>query len=66
MTSPELRLATKGAATLGPGIAMKAVVYRGLGKRGWEEKSLPMIQDPGDAIGADCHFKAGLESVAGS
>jgi len=50
MTTPELRLATKGAATLSPGIAMKALVYQGLGKRGWEEKTLPMIQDPGDAI----------------
>jgi hypothetical protein len=50
MTTPELRLATKGAATLRPGIAMKALVYQGLGKRGSEEKSLPMMQDPGDAI----------------
>jgi hypothetical protein len=50
MTTTELRLATKGAATLRPGIAMKALVYQGLGKRGWEEKILPMIQDPGDAI----------------
>jgi hypothetical protein len=50
ITTPELRLATKGAATLSPGIAMKALVYQGLGKRGWEEKILPMIQDPGDAI----------------
>jgi hypothetical protein len=50
MTTPELKLATKGAATLSLGIAMKALVYQGLGKRGWGEKILPMIQDPGDAI----------------
>jgi hypothetical protein len=28
MTSPELSLATKGAATLSPGIAVKALVYK--------------------------------------
>ena len=29
---------------------MKALVYHGLGKRAREDKTLPTIQDPGDAI----------------
>jgi threonine dehydrogenase-like Zn-dependent dehydrogenase len=29
---------------------MKALVYHGSGKRAWEEKPRPAVQDPGDAI----------------
>jgi len=50
MTTHELRLAALCAATLSPSVAMKALVYQGLAKRGWEEGIPPMIQDPGDAI----------------
>ena len=50
MTTAELGLATKSAATLSTRIAMKALVYHGPGKRAWEDKLRPAIQDPGDAI----------------
>jgi hypothetical protein len=50
MSTAELRLATKSAATLGTRIALKPLFYHGLGKRAGEDKTLPMIQDPGDAI----------------
>jgi hypothetical protein len=43
-------LATKSAATLSTSVAMKALVYRGPGKRAWEDKPRPAIQDPGDGI----------------
>jgi alcohol dehydrogenase len=47
---------------------MKALVYHGPGKRAWEEKPRPAIQDPGDAIvrittsticGTDLHILKG-------
>jgi hypothetical protein len=50
MITAELGLATKSAATLSTSIAMKALVYHGPGKRAWEDKPRPAIQDPGDAI----------------
>ncbi len=50
MTTSELRMATKSAATLSARIAKKALFCHGLGKCAWEDKTLPMIQDPGDAI----------------
>lgn len=74
MTTAELELATTGAAT--PSISadtMKALVYHGPGKRAWENKPRPTIQDPGDAIvrittsticGTDLHIlKGDLPSV---
>jgi len=50
MSTAELRLATKRAATLGTSIAPKALDYHGLGKRAWEVKTLSMTKNPGDAI----------------
>ena len=47
---------------------MKALVYHGPGKRAWEDKPRPAIQDPGDAIvrittsticGTDLHILKG-------
>jgi alcohol dehydrogenase len=74
MTTAELDLATTRAATLGTGATMKALVYHGPGKRAWEDRPRPVIQDPGDAIvrittsticGTDLHIlKGDLPSVA--
>jgi len=50
MTTSELELATKSAATLSTNTAAKPLFYHGVGKRAWEDKTLPMIQDLGDAI----------------
>jgi hypothetical protein len=50
MTTAEPGLATKSAATLSTSVVMKALVYRGPGKRAWEGKPRPAIQDPGDTI----------------
>jgi hypothetical protein len=50
MTTAELGLATKSAATLSTSTAMKEVVFHGPGKRAWEDKPRPAIRDPGDAI----------------
>jgi hypothetical protein len=50
MTTSELRLATKSAATLRARIPKKALFYHALGKCAWEDKTLPVMQDPGDAI----------------
>jgi hypothetical protein len=50
MTTSELKLATKSAATLRARIPKKALFYHALGKRAWEDKTLPMMQDPGEAI----------------
>jgi alcohol dehydrogenase len=74
MTTAELELATKSAATLRTGITtMKALVYHGPGKCAWEDKPRPAIQDPADAIvrlttsticGTDLHIlKGDLPSV---
>jgi len=49
MTTSELKLATKRAATLSISIAAKPLFYHGLGKLAWEDKTLPTIQNPGDA-----------------
>jgi alcohol dehydrogenase len=68
MTTAELELETKRAATPGTSTTMKALVYHGPGKRSWEEKPLPTIQEPGDAIvrittsticGTDLHILKG-------
>ena len=62
LTLPPKRAAPKDAAT------MKALVYHGPGKRAWEDKPRPTIQDPGDAIvrittsticGTDLHILKG-------
>ena len=50
MTTDELALATKSAATLSNSIAMKALVYHGPDKSALVDKSRPAIQDAGDAI----------------
>lgn len=50
MTTAELGLATKSAATLSTSTAMKALVFHGPGKRAWEDKPRPAIRDPGDTI----------------
>jgi hypothetical protein len=50
MTTAELGLATKSAATLSTSITVKTLVYHGPGKRAWEDKPRPAIRDPGDAI----------------
>jgi alcohol dehydrogenase len=50
MTSAELEVATTEASTLSPRAIMKALVYHGPGKRAWENKPRPTIQDQGDAI----------------
>jgi len=66
MTTIELDKAPSSATT---GIAtMKALVYHGPGKRAWEDKKKPVIQEPGDAIvrvttsticGTDLHILKG-------
>ena len=50
MTIAELEVATTSTAILSTGTTMKALVYHGPGKRAWEDKPRPTIQDPGDAI----------------
>jgi D-arabinose 1-dehydrogenase-like Zn-dependent alcohol dehydrogenase len=50
MTTAELEVATTEASTLSPSATMKALVYHGPGKRAWENKPRPTIQDQGDAI----------------
>ena len=68
MTTAELDLPTRDAPTLSTGSTMKALVYHGPGKRAWEDKPHPTIQDPGDAIvrittsticGTDLHILKG-------
>src|ERR1700694_2456837 len=73
MTTTELQQATTTATTQNPSTTMKALVYHGPGKRAWEDKPRPAIQDPGDAIvrittsticGTDLHIlKGDLPSV---
>src|SRR5580704_6051496 len=67
MTTAELELATKNAATQ-TSATMKAMVYHGPGKCAWEDKPRPTIQDSGDAIvrittsticGTDLHILKG-------
>jgi hypothetical protein len=50
MTITERGLATKSAATLSTSVAMKTLVDHGPGKRAWENKPRPAIQDPSDTI----------------
>ena len=73
MRTAELELTTKGLPTLSTSMAMKALVYHGPGKRAWEDRRRPAIQDAGDAIvrittsticGTDLHIlKGDLPSV---
>ncbi len=50
MATVELEQPITGAPALSDRTIMKALVYHGPGKRGWEDKPRPAIQDPGDAI----------------
>lgn len=68
MTIAELEVATTSTAILRNGTTMKALVYHGPGKRAWEDKPRPTIQDSGDAIvrittsticGTDLHILKG-------
>jgi alcohol dehydrogenase len=68
MTIAELKLPTTSAPTLSTDATMKALVYHGPGKRAWEDKACPIIQDAGDAIvrittsticGTDLHILKG-------
>jgi alcohol dehydrogenase len=73
MTTAELELTTMSSTTLRASTSMKALVYHGRGKRAWEDKPCPTIQDAGDAIvrittsticGTDLHIlKGDLPSV---
>ena len=65
MTIVELELTTTGVPSAG---TMKALVYHGPGKRAWEDKPRPAIQDPSDAVvrittsticGTDLHILKG-------
>jgi len=68
MTIAELKLPTTSAPTLSTHATMKALVYHGPGKRAWEDKVRPIIQDAGDAVvrittsticGTDLHILKG-------
>ena len=69
MTTAELELTTPTTKALPTGATtMKALVYHGPGKKAWENKPRPTIQDPGDAIvrittsticGTDLHILKG-------
>jgi len=50
ITTIELELKTTSATTLSTETTMKALVYYGPGKRAWENKPRPTIQQPDDAI----------------
>jgi alcohol dehydrogenase len=50
MTTAELQLPTTSGAVPGPSTTMKALVYHGPGKRAWEDKRRPTLQDSSDAI----------------
>ncbi|HXM21461.1 MAG TPA: zinc-dependent alcohol dehydrogenase family protein [Terriglobales bacterium] len=73
MTTAELELTATRATTPSASATMKALVYHGPGKRAWENRPRPAIQDPGDAIvrittsticGTDLHIlKGDLASV---
>ena len=73
MTTADLTRATTSAPTPSASPTMKALVYHGPGKRAWENKPRPAIQDPGDAVvrittsticGTDLHIlKGDLPSV---
>lgn len=69
MTTAELELADKKkTAMIRVHASMKALVYQGPGKRAWEDKPRPTLQDSGDAIvrvttsticGTDLHILKG-------
>jgi alcohol dehydrogenase len=68
MTFTKPKLAATSDAIPGASTTMKALVYHGRGKRAWEDKRRPAIQDPGDAIvrittsticGTDLHILKG-------
>src|SRR5450432_3017258 len=68
MTTAELQLPTTSGAVPGPSTTMKALVYHGPGKRAWENKPRPTLQDSSDAIvrittsticGTDLHILKG-------
>jgi alcohol dehydrogenase len=68
MTIAELELTTTSTPTPAAGATMKALVYHGPGKRAWEDKPRPTLQDPSDAIirittsticGTDLHILKG-------
>lgn len=68
MKTAELELSTTNAAPLATSTSMKALVYHGPGKRAWEEKPRPNIQNPSDAVvrittgticGTDLHILKG-------
>jgi alcohol dehydrogenase len=73
MKTAEFERTATGAAIRRTSATMKALVYRGPGKRAWENKPRPVIQDPRDAIvrvttsticGTDLHIlKGDLPSV---
>src|ERR1700675_3716348 len=50
MTIAELRPASNGAPPLHTSTTMKELVYHSPGKRAWEDKPRPTIQEPADAI----------------
>src|SRR6202142_3080170 len=67
MTTAELQRPTTSGAIPGPD-TMKALVYHGPGKRAWEDKPRPTLQEPSDAIvrittsticGTDLHILKG-------
>ncbi len=68
MTIAELELAPKSVVTPRDSARMRALVYHGPGKRAWEDKPRPIIQDSSDAIvrittsticGTDLHILKG-------
>src|SRR5580693_2751025 len=68
MTTAELQMARSNAIPISTGSTMKALVYHGPGKHAWEDKSRPIVQEPGDAIvrvttsticGTDLHILKG-------
>jgi len=68
MTTANVELPPQSIETESPSSTMKALVYHGPGKRAWEDKPLPIIQEPGDAIvrittsticGTDLHILKG-------
>jgi alcohol dehydrogenase len=68
MTTTESVLTITGPSSLSTESTMKALVYHGPGKRAWQDKLRPTIQEPGDAIvrmttsticGTDLHILKG-------
>jgi alcohol dehydrogenase len=68
MTTANLQLPTLSIEPRSTSANMKALVYHGPGKRAWEDRPRPVIQEPGDAIvrittsticGTDLHILKG-------